>query len=172
MKNHFRVVFFVLIVIFSTLLGFLVVKQRHLKQEGSSSTNDQEITLVSSTEVAPINYRSQYIAERLIRGHIQSYDQEQQTLSIRYQVNPKAAEQVIAFPLALEQSVYCWPAYNNGVDISQAFMPIDSQTKIYIQGETAVFFKEIIDQIVGKYVFLQTNEQGELVKLAILACYD
>ena len=65
MKKYFRIVFLVLLAILSTLLVFLIIKQWQLKQESSVATNDQEVTLVSSTEVAQIYCRSQYIAESL-----------------------------------------------------------------------------------------------------------
>lgn len=171
MKNR-SLILFIFILSLSAILIFLVLNYKNKKPKTSPPPDFQEMALIDSAEVAPINYRSQYIAEKLIRGYIQAYDWDQQSLKIAYQLNPRAKEQLISYPLTLDQTVYCWPRYNNGIDISQAFMPIDPQSLIYVKDEQAVFFESVAKQIIGKYVFLQIDEQQELLKLAIVACYD
>lgn len=172
MKSRSRLIFLLLFLLFGVVLAFFSISYRHSQRNANLPVDNKELTIVSSANVDPVNYRSQYIAERLIRGYIKDYDRETQTLNIRYQVNARTKEQIISYPIASEQTVYCWPQYNNGVDISQAFMPIDPNTQIYIKGEKAVAFGSVIDQLIGKYVFLQTNEQEKLTKLAIIACYE
>ena len=167
MHNRSRLLIFLFFLILSVLLIFLL-----LRHQLNAPAGNPEITLVSSAEVGPANYKSQYTAERLMRGYVQAYDKETQTLSILYQINSKTREQIITQALFLTQTVYCWPQFNNGVDISKAYMQVDPQTLIYIQGEEIVLLADIVDQIVGKYVFLQTTEQGGLAKLAIIACHD
>ncbi len=170
MPNRLRLFIFFFSLLSITVLVFLL--WRHKSLETNIPTTNLELSLVSSAELNPIDAKVQYIAERLIRGYVQSYDGQTQVLNIRYQLNPSAKEEIITFPLTLKQTVYCWPQYKSGIDVTQAFMPISPQTLIYIEGEQAVFFDEILDQIIDKYIFLQTNEQGKLAKLAIVACYE
>jgi hypothetical protein len=124
MKTRLRLLIIVLLIL--SLLGllfFIFFHQKKLQKNLTNNQAEQEVTLVSSETVAPVNYRSQYIAEHLIRGYVQSYDESKQTLTIRQRLTNRAKEELVTYPLALDQVVYCWPTHQNGVDIATAFMP-------------------------------------------------
>jgi len=68
MKTRSRLLIFVLFIFSLGTLLFFVLRQQKLRRSSTSNQTEQEVTLVSSEAVAPVNYHSQYTAERLIKG--------------------------------------------------------------------------------------------------------
>lgn len=172
MKIRLRLLLIVLLILLLGLLLYFILRQQKLKHNSKINQIEQDVSLVSSETVAPINYRSQYTAERLIRGYVDSYDSATHSITVRYRLTTRAKEESTTYPLALDQVVYCWPERQNGVDIATAFIPLTPQSLIYLKNEQAVLVKDLTTELNGKYVFIQTNELNQVLKLAIVACYD
>ncbi len=103
----------------------------------------------------------------LLRGKIDHYDQTQQLLYLQ------TAEQLVTYPLALDTELACWPTWQNGVQISEAYLPLGPGQVIYITGETKTPLRALnLAKLSGKYLFLQQDEQTQLVKVALINCYD
>ncbi len=105
--------------------------------------------------------------EPLLRGEIDHYDQNQQTLYLQ------TAEQLIAYPLAIDAELVCWPTWQNGVQIREAYIPLRAGQAIYITGEKATTLNQLnLSKLTGKYIFLQQDQNRQLVKVALVNCYE
>lgn len=127
----------------------------------------RSIELANSNQKKEQAKISSVAQEALLRGIIDHYDQEQQLLYLQ------SSEQILGFPLSLTATIYCWPTEQNGIQISEAYLPLGQGQVIYIKGEVKTTLDQLnLSKLNGKYIFLQQNQNYQLVKVALVNCYE
>ena len=136
-------------------LSFLRLKKNQTAPADSTVSENYQLSSSSSS------------FEPLLRGKIDHYDHEQQLLYLQ------TDEQLLSFPLSLTSAIYCWPTAQNGIQISEAYLPLGPGQVIYIEGESKTTLDQLnLAQLAAKYVFLQQDQNHQLVKAAIINCYE
>ncbi len=137
-------------------LFFLLYLKQFRSIELANSSQKKEQAKISSAAQDP-----------LLRGKIDHYDQEQQLLYLQ------TDEQLLSFPLSMASVIYCWPTTQNGVQISEAYLPLGPGQVIYIEGESKTTLDQLnLAELAAKYVFLQQDQNRQLVKATIINCYE
>ena len=61
----------------------------------------------------------------------------------------------------------------NDIQISEAYLPLGPGQVIYIEGESKTTLDQLnLAQLAAKYVFLQQDQNHQLVKVALINCYE
>lgn len=142
------------------LLSFFALSFLRLKK---NQTTPADLTTSENYQLSSSSSSS----DPLLRGKIDHYDQEQQLLYLQ------TDKQLLSFPLSLTAAIYCWPAAQNGIQISEAYLPLGPGQVIYIEGESKTTLDRLnLAQLAAKYIFLQQDHKQQLVKAALINCYE
>lgn len=170
MKKPAIIIFTMFIVIGLTAFLFL----RSVFQVKKTTLVDYKKPFVSHEDVTPERRDTQYMFNHLIRGEIIGYNQTTQTLSLQRDTSMLNSTEPTKIKVKKDQVIYCWPERqgpNGEYAVKDSLFTLPEGSTIFLKGETSTYLNTI-KLLEGKYIFVQNDPSGVIVKIAILGCHS